>query len=125
MSLDLEEAVDNLRAMLRLNPDRFSVMVQRQVQFALLPKLAGGRGELENPMWSLLVLLVDGHEAPIPALDESSWEQLHARATDEAVGNEPTFPTAAKAVAQAFSALREFGHYPPPKSPISSEDTNA
>lgn len=114
----LSELVENLRALLSNNAARFGLMVERQVQFALLPKLEGTRPALEPHLWSLLVLLLDGHEAPVPAADEALWRRAleAAQAGTTLAGDRPArFPKAAVAIAGAAVVLREVGVYPRPK----------
>lgn len=118
VSVDVAEVTENLRAMLRLNAKRFGLMVERQVQGALLPRVQGSRAALERPLWSLLVLLVAGHEAATPPLDDAAFETWTACAsagTDHSGQKRAAFPRAAAAVADALSQLREHGVLPTPR----------
>lgn len=117
MSVDVAEVTENLRTMLRMNPKRFGIMVERQVQFALLPRLEGPRATLEPPLWDLLALLLGGPEAVAPALDDSAIES----ATSQARDGQARFPKSAAAVANALEALREHGVLPPPITGASEE----
>lgn len=120
---ELAEYVGNLRALLNQSEARFAIMVERQVQFALLPKLAGPKSSLESPLWDLLVLLLDGHQAPV----ESPTDPLWTRALDAAqqgaslsmADGKARFPKAAQAVAGVAATLRDCGVYPAPRLPPS------
>ncbi|MEM6730160.1 MAG: hypothetical protein AAF658_01315 [Myxococcota bacterium] len=117
MSVDVAEVTDNLRTMLRMNAKRFGLMVERQVQVALLPKVQGPRAALEEPLWELLVLLVDGHEATAPPITEEAledWFECAESAVNHARTDRAAFPKAAAAVARAMRALHEHGVLPPP-----------
>lgn len=118
MSVDVVEVTDNLRTMLRMNPKRFGIMVERQVQFALLPRLAGPRSTLEKPLWDLLALLIGGPDATAPALNESTIESV----STEARSGQARFPKSAAAVVDALETLREHGVLPPPMA-MSNEGT--
>ena len=114
----VREYVGNMRALLTTNAARYGLLVERQVQFALLPKVAGPRHALEPALWELLALLLDGHEATPPALDDATF----ARAVEAAKagvglasGGPARFPRAAAAVLSALTELREIGVYPKPK----------
>lgn len=116
--MNVAEVTDNLRTMLRMNPKRFGIMVERQVQFALLPRVAGSRAALEPDLYALLVLLVDGHESSVPppteqAIDE--WLECADSALNHTRDGRAAFPKAARAVADAIRALREHGVLPAPK----------
>lgn len=118
MSVNVAEVTDNLRTMLRMNPQRFGIMVERQVQFALLPRVAGPRAALEEPLWELLVMLVEGHEhAPPPFSDQmlEDWMECADAALNHRRDGKAAYPKAAAAVASALRDLREFGVLPAPK----------
>ena len=113
----LAEYVDNLRALLRLDQARWSLVVERQVLSRVLPRLSGSRAKLESPLWSLLILCLDGHDAPTPELTEENWEKARQAAADSKAFSRPgraVYPHAAVEVAMLMTVLREAGVYPPP-----------
>lgn len=114
---ELKSYADNLRALLTSNATRWGLVIERQVQFAFLPKISGTRAALEPSLWSLLVLLLEGHEAGVPALEDTLAQKALAAALlgQNLAGTPARFPKAAAAVARAMSELRELGVYPRPK----------
>ncbi len=118
MSVNVAEVTDNLRTMLRMNPKRFGIMVERQVQFALLPRAEGRRAALEMPLWELLVMLVEGHDSIAPPLTDSAleeWMECADAGLNHARDGKAAYPKAAAAVATALRDLREYGVLPAPK----------
>ena len=116
--VNLPEYLRNTRELLRLDAAKFSLMIERQVQVRVLPSVAGPRAELEEPLWQLLLLCLDGHEADAPPLTQAAWEKaLSAAQNGQAVGNGAAapYPRAARAVLQTLTTLREVGVFPPPK----------
>jgi hypothetical protein len=114
----VREYVGNVRALLNTSAARYGLLVERQVQFALLPKVAGQRAVLEPALWELLALLLDGHEVSAPALDEAAWTKATAAVaagTGLTHDGPARFPRAAAAIARALTELREIGVYPKPK----------
>jgi hypothetical protein len=118
MSASVTEYVTNMRQLLGADRAKFGIMVERQVQFRLLPQVQGHRAALEPQLWDLLVFCLDGHDAPVPRLDDAAY----ARAAEAvkgaqalAGGRAAAWPRAASAVLAALQALRETGIYPPPK----------
>ncbi|MBC7792314.1 MAG: hypothetical protein H7Z43_01285 [Clostridia bacterium] len=114
----VREYIDNTRTLLGMNAARYGLIVERQVQFALLPKIQGQRAVLEPALWELLALLLDGHDGQVPALDDNAWAKASAAATRGAAFSSDgpaRFPRAAAAVARALGELREIGVYPKPK----------
>ncbi len=115
---EIAEYLDNLRALLAAGQPRFALMVERQVQFALLPHLAGTRAQLEPHLWQLLILCLDGPAADAPPCDETQWNRATtaAAARQALSGATPArYPQAAQAVAATLGVLREFGVFPKPK----------
>ncbi len=115
----LAEYVDNLRALLAQGDVRFGLMVDRQVQAALLPKLSGSRGALEPHLWELLVLCLEGPAGDRVQLDQGSWDKavLAAQSGQGLSPGQPArFPRAAQALLQALLTLREHGVYPKPRA---------
>lgn len=119
---ELPQFIENTRQLLQLNAAKFGLMVERQVQAALLPTLVGPRSQLEPDLWRLLVLLLDGHEAAAPPFDDSLWERACA-ASASGLSLDPArparFPRAAAAVVRTMTDLREVGVLPRPKLPPS------
>ena len=113
---ELPEYVDNLRALLRLDAGLWRVVVERQILATLLPRLAGNRAALETHLWALLIICLDGHEAPPPALTDAAWTKaLGAAKTGQGFSTPAApFPRAAVGVAEALAALRETGVFPRP-----------
>ena len=114
----VREYIDNTRTLLNMNAARYGLLVERQVQVALLPKIQGPRAVLEPALWELLALLLDGHEGQAPALDDTTWAKASACATSGVAlshDGPARFPRAASAVATALAQLREIGVYPKPK----------
>lgn len=114
----VREYVGNMRALLTMNAARYGLLVERQVQFALLPKVTGPRSSLEPALWELLAMLLDGHDAPIPPLDDTAFAKAveAAKAGKNFGANGPAkFPKAAMAILGALTELREIGVYPKPK----------
>jgi len=112
------EYVDNMRALLAEQPELYGLMVERQVQSRLLPRVAGSRAHLEPELWTLLVFCLDGHDAAVPPLDDATYERAVAAALGGnglGSGGAARFPDAAKAVAQTMVELREVGVYPRPR----------
>jgi hypothetical protein len=118
MATELPEYVDNLRALLRLNYGLWRAVVERQILATLLPKLVGNRAKLEAPLWTLLIICLDGHEAPTPACADPAWEQALAAAKTGRGYATPAaaapFPRAAAGVAEVLVILREVGVFPRP-----------
>ncbi|MEK7705178.1 MAG: hypothetical protein AAB426_09485, partial [Myxococcota bacterium] len=115
---ELNEYVDNLRALLGLNEARYGIMVERQIQAQLLRRMSGTRAALEPGLWSLLVLCLDGHETEVPQLAEALWERAQAAAIERKSldGTRPArFPTAAAALVVSLTVMRTHGVYPKPK----------
>ena len=112
----LPDYLSNIRELLRAKPT-FKLMVERQVQCRVLPKVSGSRAKLEPQLWELLVFCLDGHEASIPELSDPNVERAQ-QATVEGTtlsGQETAaFPKAANAVLKTLETLREIGVYPPP-----------
>lgn len=115
---ELSEYAANIRALLRTKPGLFAPAVDRQVRFALLPKLQGNRAALEHHLWNLLILCLDGPDASVPELDAAVWEQAAAAAADgqrrDGQGT-AAHARAAAALKDALETLREHGVYPAPK----------
>jgi hypothetical protein len=114
----VREYVGNMRALLTTNAARYGLLVERQVQFALLPKVTGPRHALEPALWELLAMLLDGHEAAPPALDDAAFTKaVEAAKTGKnfTASGPARFPKAAAAVLIALTELREIGVYPKPK----------
>lgn len=114
----VREYVGNMRALLATNAARYGLLVERQVQFALMPKVSGPRHALEPALWDLLTLLLDGHEAAAPALDDATFAKAveAVKAGKSWVTNNPArYPKSAAAVMAALSEVREIGVYPKPK----------
>ena len=122
MAKELPEYVENLRALLRLDLGLWRVVVERQILATLLPHLSGNRVELETHLWALLIICLDGHEAPVPTLSDVTWDKAIAAVkagrslanTDDAV-----FPRAARGLVEALITLRETGIFPRPLVPNS------
>ena len=114
----LPEYVDNLRALLRSNKARFDMMVERQIQAQLLREMTGLRADLEPHLWALLILCLNGHEAPVPALDEAAFTAAQQSAQGGTGLGQPgpcRYPQAARALVTAMIELRQHGVYPRPK----------
>lgn len=115
---DVLEYIESMGALLRQQPELYGIMVERQVQSRLLPKIAGPRVTLEPTLWQLLIFCLEGHEAVVPALDDVLFEKARAAATNRATlaGDQTAaFPDAALAVIRIMETLREAGSYPPPR----------
>ncbi len=115
---ELRQYVDNLRTLLRQDGLRFASMVERQVQFALLPHLSGKRADLEPSLWDLLFVCIAGPTACAPLLSEETWQRAVdavERGTFWESDEAAPFPKAARAVWAALTTLREVGVYPKPK----------
>src|SRR5687767_7851753 len=117
MAVDVAEYLTNMRELLAKDRAKFGLVVERQVQFRLLPQVAGHRAALEPLLWDLLVFCADGHEARAPALDDAAFARATelVRAGKGMVKAEAVWPRAAAAVLEALTALRQSGIYPPPK----------
>jgi hypothetical protein len=116
--LQLDEYLDNLRALLRADPNRWRLVVERQVLARVLPQLRGPQASLEAGLWQLLLLCLDGHEAVTPPLEAALLERAAQAATTgrTLAGTGPAvYPRAGAAVAKALLQLREHGIFPPPK----------
>jgi hypothetical protein len=116
--VQLAEYLANVRALLRLDPARWRIVVEKQVQAHVLPHIAGTRAQLEPGLWELLILCLDGHEAAVPAMDETRWEAAREAARDgrDSAGQGPAaYPRAAIETALVMVEVRETGIYPPPK----------
>jgi len=114
----LAEYLQNIRALLQSDYARFRVMVERQVQVRVLPKLKGTRAGLETELWELLVLCLDGHQVSAPTLDDQTYERAQKATqsgTDLNGEQSAEFPRAAVAVLSALEQLRDVGVYPPPR----------
>lgn len=114
---ELLQYADNLRALLAQDASRFGLMVDRQIQFALLPRLAGTRVSLEPALWDLLILCLDGPSAPLPLVDDATFTRAHAAAhggTSLDGARRAAFPGAARALSLALATVREVGVYPRP-----------
>lgn len=114
----VREYVGNMRALLTTNAARYGLLVERQVQFALMPKVTGPRHALEPALWDLLTMLLEGHEVATPALDDAAFAKAveAMKAGKSWVSNGPArFPKSAAAVMAALTELREIGVYPKPK----------
>lgn len=114
----VREYIGNTKTLLGMNAARYGMLVERQVVFALLPKIQGQRAVLEPALWELLALLLDGHEGQVPALDDNAWAKAAEAATTGAAYSHDgpaRFPKAASAVAKALGELRDVGVYPKPK----------
>lgn len=114
----VREYIDNTRTLLAMNAARYGLLIERQVQFALLPKIQGPRAQLEPALWELLALLLDGHEGQVPALDDDAFAKATTAANAGAAyshAGPARFPRAAAAIAKALAELREIGVYPKPK----------
>ncbi len=115
--VDLDEYLGNLRALLRAEPARWRLVVERQILARVLPQLAGPRAALEGGLWQLLCFCLDGHDAVAPALDPPTVARATAAAENgrRIDGAAPAaFPRAATAVAAALAELQQHGVYPPP-----------
>jgi hypothetical protein len=115
--INVIEYVDNMRALLVEQPQFYGLMVERQVQARLLPRLAGSRVRLEPELWPLLVFCLEGHEVAAPAFDEEQIQRALAAASGgtRLMGDgAAVYPAAAKSVAEALVVLREVGVYPRP-----------
>lgn len=115
-SFKLDEYIKQIRALLRLDPVRWSVIVERQIQYAVLPKIQGNRARLEPQLWELLFFCLDGHEAVIPPFNESLWQQIPQwlqQETGSHAQHEAVYLAAAKTVFHVMTLLREHGVYPP------------
>ena len=116
----ISEYLTNIRELLRLDPHKFGLMVERQVQRRLLPRLHGTRANLEPELWALLVFCLDGAEAAAPPLTDETLESAKgaAQAGTSLTGeDQAAFPRAAHAVLETLDTVREAGVYPPPKGP--------
>lgn len=116
--VQLAEYLANIKALLRLDPNRWRIVVEKQVQAHVLPYIAGTRAQLEPRLWELLVFCLDGHEAPVPEMTEQRREAAVAAARDGrmlAGQQRAAFPRAAVETALVLEELREVGVYPPPK----------
>lgn len=115
---ELQEYVTNLKVLLSQNEARYGLMVERQVRAQLLRRMQGSRSSLEIPLWSLLCLCLNGHEAECQPLDDSTWEKARAAALESSslAGNgKARFPAAALALSEAMDTLRTYGVFPRPK----------
>ncbi|MEZ4271841.1 MAG: hypothetical protein R3C68_10555 [Myxococcota bacterium] len=111
--MSLMEYLHNTRELLRLDPHKFGLTIERQVQFRVLPRIAGSRAALEPQLWELLVFCLDGHESKAPAFDDAAYaeksaERRRVRAITYST-NAAAYPKAAAAVLAAISTLREVG----------------
>jgi hypothetical protein len=117
-TVQLAEYLANIKALLRLDPNRWRIVVEKQVQAHVLPHIAGTRAQLEPRLWELLIFCLDGHEASVPEMTEQRWEAAVAAARESRmlVGRErAVFPRAAIETALVLAGIREVGVYPPPK----------
>ena len=110
----LREYTENIRLLLNQDPKRYSVMVERQILFQLVPRLCGSRLELEKGIWELLILCLEGAAAPSVAYETSSYQRVVQTLKEQ--GLQLPFPEAAKTLLQILEILREFGVYPKPRS---------
>ena len=113
---ELAQYVDNLPSLLRQGP-HFGLAIERQVQFALVPRLQGARAHLEPHLWRLLFLCLDGPDAPAPPIDAAAIQKAEAaaRAGSSSTDAPARFPQAARAVVASLAVVREFGVLPKPK----------
>ena len=112
------EYITNMRALIDQQPHLFGMMVERQVQVRLLPKVSGTRQTLEPDLWALLVFCLDGHQAAVPELNDEVYQKAQAAATAGAAlsgQGEAVYPRAAQAVFATLVVLREAGVYPAPR----------
>lgn len=112
------EYIENMRALIDQQPHLFGMMVERQVQARLLPRISGTRQALEPDLWALVVFCLDGHQAEAPPLTDETFERASAAAAQgQRLGGEgeAAYPRAAQAVVAALATLREAGVYPPPR----------
>ncbi len=113
----IAEYIANMKELLSEKPELFRLMVERQIQVRLLPKVQGSRVELEPSLWALLVFCTEGHEAAAPAMNDDIFLQAQEAVAKGAnlEGTKAVFPAAAVAVLKTLEVLREAGSFPPPK----------